>query len=292
MTAPLEHLTSPPPKNDDVDFSPRQSRSIAHLAEALAAAQAEMKGAVKDAKNPFFKSTYADLASCWDAARGPLTKNGLSIIQLPSTYEVGDGSNPSVIVDIETILAHASGEFIRSNLTARARENSHQAIGSCITYLRRYALQSVVGIAPEDGDGNLASGKPGLPAQVYQQQHSPQPPRGATHGQQQPPSSTASPNYQQPTAAARLAQKGLDLAEAVQNAIAPVLAPPATAGSSSIIFTATDTAHLAMARKFIQGKNDVTMTSELFQKFVVELNGRPLSREGMETAYHKLVSES
>ena len=58
-----------------------QSETIGKLSEALAKAQGAMQNAVKDSSNPFFKSTYADLASVWDACRKPLSDNGLAIIQ-------------------------------------------------------------------------------------------------------------------------------------------------------------------------------------------------------------------
>jgi hypothetical protein len=65
------------------------SESINEIAAALAKAQSEMGGAVKDSANPFFKSKYADLSSVWDACRGPLTKNGLSVVQFPKTEYTG-----------------------------------------------------------------------------------------------------------------------------------------------------------------------------------------------------------
>ena len=63
------------------------SEQINELAAALAKAQGEITGALKDSANPFFKSKYADLASCWDACRGPLSRNGLSVIQVGAVIE-------------------------------------------------------------------------------------------------------------------------------------------------------------------------------------------------------------
>jgi hypothetical protein len=123
--------------------------AINHLVTALAKAQAEMTGAAKDKTNPHFKSAYADLASVWDACRGPLSKHGLAVIQHASA----DGP----LVSVETVLAHSSGQWVSSTLTMTAQQNTPQGIGSCITYARRYALSSIVGIAPEDDDGNAAS---------------------------------------------------------------------------------------------------------------------------------------
>mgnify|MGYP003672586164 CR=1 FL=1 len=58
-----------------------QSDSIGALAAALSKAQADITGALKDSSNPFFKSKYADLASCWDACRKQLAANNLAVIQ-------------------------------------------------------------------------------------------------------------------------------------------------------------------------------------------------------------------
>jgi hypothetical protein len=127
------------------------SESINEIATALAKAQGEMSGAVKDAANPFFKSKYADLASVWDACRTPLATNGLAVVQSP---EVADGR-----VLLETLLVHTSGQWIRNSLTCSVKDDSPQTIGSATTYLRRYALQSLVGVAAEDDDAEAAQGR-------------------------------------------------------------------------------------------------------------------------------------
>lgn len=131
----------------------QKSESIAALAGALAKAQAEILGAKKDSENPFFKSKYADLAAVWDACRGPLTKNELSIVQTPRT-EINENST---IIYVGTLLSHSSGEWISEELSAIPVKDDPQGIGSCITYLRRYALSAFTGVAPEDDDGNAAS---------------------------------------------------------------------------------------------------------------------------------------
>lgn len=130
---------------------PDMSPSIAALAAALSAAQGEISGALKDSKNPFFKSSYADLASCWDACRAPLSKNGLAVIQ--TTQESDEG------VKVLTTLAHKSGEWIRGTLRMTPTKADPQGIGSCLTYARRYALAAIVGLAQIDDDANHASGK-------------------------------------------------------------------------------------------------------------------------------------
>lgn len=132
------------------------SPTIALLAEALSKAQAEMENARKDSANPFFKSKYADLASVWEACRGPLGKYGLAVCQMPET---GDQSG----IIVTTVLMHSSGEWLASQLRMVPMKDDPQGIGSAITYARRYALAAAVGIAPEDDDGNSASGKSGSP---------------------------------------------------------------------------------------------------------------------------------
>lgn len=127
----------------------KQSESIAELAKALTAAQAQITNARADSTNPHFRSKYADLASCWDACRRALTDNKLSIVQSPET----EGSR----LHLTTTLLHESGEWMSSTLSLTSKQDTPQAIGSALTYARRYALAAMVGIAQDDDDGNSAS---------------------------------------------------------------------------------------------------------------------------------------
>lgn len=129
-----------------------RSESIASLAAALAKAQAEIRPAVKDSENPHFRSRYADLASVWDACRTALTGNGLSVVQLPEVTSQG-------VIAVETILLHDSGEFIGGRIEIPLAKQDAQGVGSAITYARRYSLAAVVGIAPDDDDGEAAVGR-------------------------------------------------------------------------------------------------------------------------------------
>lgn len=130
-------------------------RPIADLATALAKAQAEIKHAEKSAENPAFKREgkvlkYATLADVWDACRGPLTKHGLAVVQEPARTDYG--------ISVTTTLLHTSGQWLSSTLEVPVGGGTAQALGSALTYARRYALASIVGIAPdEDDDGNAAS---------------------------------------------------------------------------------------------------------------------------------------
>jgi hypothetical protein len=129
---------------------PMQSPDVGKLAEALAKAQSEMEGATKDAKNPFFNSDYSTLFSVWQACREPLTKNGLSVIQTT-------GGNGTGIITVYTILAHSSGQWIKGALSITPAKTDPQTLGSCLTYLRRYALAAMVGLSPLDDDGEAAT---------------------------------------------------------------------------------------------------------------------------------------
>jgi ERF superfamily len=127
------------------------SESINELATALSKAQGEITGALKDSANPFFKSKYADLASCWDACRAALSKNGLAVTQFPTTE--------ATATYLTTSLLHSSGQWMRSSLLVQPKDDSPQAMGSALTYARRYALTAIVGVAQVDDDGNAASGR-------------------------------------------------------------------------------------------------------------------------------------
>ena len=129
-----------------------QSDSIANLTLALSTVQGKMSHAVKDSANPFFKSKYADLESVWDACRDLLAINGLAVAQFPGTYCELDHS-----MSLTTILTHESGEYISQEMSVPVTKPDAQGAGSCLTYMRRYALAAVVGVVQADDDGNAAS---------------------------------------------------------------------------------------------------------------------------------------
>lgn len=129
------------------------SQELKELATALAKAQAVMEGAKKDSANPFFKSKYADLQSVWEACRNALTEQGLSVAQFGSV----DSTLGEVIV---TRLLHSSGQWLEGITKVRAKDESPQAMGSGITYARRYGLAAMVGIYQTDDDAEAAQGRP------------------------------------------------------------------------------------------------------------------------------------
>jgi hypothetical protein len=126
-----------------------KSESIAALAEAMAQAQSEIENASKNAANPHFKSKYADLAEVLNTARPVLSKHGIAVIQFPSFAEG--------VASVETVITHKSGEWMSNICFAPVTKQDAQGVGSAITYLRRYSLAAVAGIAQEDDDANQAS---------------------------------------------------------------------------------------------------------------------------------------
>lgn len=126
-----------------------KSESIHELATALAKAQQEIKSAIRDNSNPFYKSKYADLHSVWLACREALNKNGLSVVQTLSA--------DSLLI---TDLLHTSGQWISGACPLINTKQDMQGLGSAITYARRYSLAAICGVATEDDDAQAAVEKP------------------------------------------------------------------------------------------------------------------------------------
>jgi hypothetical protein len=99
----------------------------------------------KNAKNPHFKNTYADLNALIDAVEPILLEKGLIMLQ-----PIKDGKVYTQIIDIDTFESVESWIDLSPNLTA-------QALGSQITYYRRYTLQSLMSLQSDDDDGQKAS---------------------------------------------------------------------------------------------------------------------------------------
>lgn len=124
-----------------------KSISIKEIAIALGKFQATVPPVLKKGKNPYFRSNYATLDDILETVRKPLEDNGISFSQFPS----GENS-------LTTIIMHISGEYLQSTIKMAPKDETPQGQGSAITYMRRYALSAVLGIATEDDDdGNTAS---------------------------------------------------------------------------------------------------------------------------------------
>jgi len=123
------------------------------IIKALLKAQKEFPTVKKEDTNPFFKSSYAGLPSVLEVVLPILNKYELLVSQSPITE--GDR------IGVETTIYHSSGESITSKFTVNLAKNDPQGAGSAITYARRYALISILGLnVDDDDDGNVASNKP------------------------------------------------------------------------------------------------------------------------------------
>lgn len=154
-----------------------KSDSIAQLAPSLVKAQAAMKHPIKNAKNPHLKNTFADLTEVINTTKPILAKHGLAVVQLTNAG-CTDGHTEATV---ETMLIHESGEWISGMSTipveAQRGTNLAQAFGSAFTYLRRYGLSAITGVASEPDDdahganparGNQQPRKPVTPATAQQ----------------------------------------------------------------------------------------------------------------------------
>ena len=127
----------------------KTSESLKEIAKALNKAQSEMGGATKDAKNPFFKSNYSDLASIMQAIAIPFADNGLSFVQ-GAEFE-------NDLISVATRVMHISGEWIEATTQLPAVKRDPQAYGSALTYAKRYGLQALAGVPSVDDDAQYAS---------------------------------------------------------------------------------------------------------------------------------------
>ncbi len=148
---------------------PKMSATLGKIGAALAKAQGEMLNAEKDMKGNYGK--YATLASTWDSIRKPLSNNEIAIYQRPLDI---NGK-----LKMCTMLIHSSGEFLDDSELEMifdrtgGRITPMQAMGSAVTYSRRYTLQAATGIAPADDDDGNSAGKPQDPPPVQKEKKSP-----------------------------------------------------------------------------------------------------------------------
>jgi len=136
-----------------------QSETLNELITALSKAQGMMKPAVFNKINPHFRNRYADFTAVMDACRQPLSENGLSVMQYTET--VNDQ------LKLVTLIAHMSGQFIKSYFPLNPAKMDSQSIGSSLTYAKRYCLSAMLGIVSDDDDDD-AEGSMGRGQQPQQ----------------------------------------------------------------------------------------------------------------------------
>jgi hypothetical protein len=130
-----------------------QSEFINELISALSKAQGEIESADYDKVNPHFKSKYASYDSIRETCRLPLAQHGLAITHNLDFTQ--DGKRMLV-----TQLSHTSGQWMRSFLIMPMDKDTPQAMGSAITYCKRYALASLLAIGSDEDDDAEEAEKP------------------------------------------------------------------------------------------------------------------------------------
>jgi hypothetical protein len=145
-----------------------QSATMGKLAEALAAYQSGARNPANTARNPFLKNAYAPLNAILAEVRPELAKHGLAVTQLVTGHDK---------IGVTTLLMHASGEYIGSTVSLSPDSSKGLSVaqnaGVVITYLRRYAVQSILGISGEDDTDGHAEVKP--PANPVHRETKPEP---------------------------------------------------------------------------------------------------------------------
>jgi hypothetical protein len=167
------------------------SDTIIELAQALAEAQGKFAPVKKtktatvkarDPSKPGYTYSYADLADLLEAVRPSLSASSIAILQ---SSALSDGW-----MVVTTRLLHASGEWIEADAGVPCGQADAQAIGSAITYARRYGLSALVGVAAEeDDDGGAAVDSTKDGQQQPQQRRDDGPRRPLAH----PPASVVRP---------------------------------------------------------------------------------------------------
>jgi hypothetical protein len=135
----------------------KHSDSIANLCAALVKAQADLKAVGKDSVNPHFRSKFASLDSIIDMVRPALAKHGLAVLQ-GATVPESNAEGVLTGFTVETMLVHASGEWLTNGAVLPMTKADPQGAGAALTYGRRYSLAALLLISTdEDDDGNHAS---------------------------------------------------------------------------------------------------------------------------------------
>lgn len=128
----------------------KTSESISKIVPALLDAQKAITFSVKNAANPHFRSTYADLGSVIESIKGPLNDAGIVFVQSMSPSDDG-------MLHLTTRLFHESGEWLEDEAICPIPKADPQGLGSAVTYVRRYSLSAFTGLYQDDDDGNAAS---------------------------------------------------------------------------------------------------------------------------------------
>lgn len=130
-----------------------ESENVSKFMSAFSKFFAEIQNPKNTKINPFLKNKYAPLDVVLNALREPMSKHGLSFMQIPTV----DGDQ----IKVDTLLMHESGVYMAiEGISMKPQKMTAQEIGGVITYIRRYVISAICSIASEeDDDGNEDSGK-------------------------------------------------------------------------------------------------------------------------------------
>ena len=148
----------------------RTSDTTLEITKALIAFQNEDVIIEMTRTNPFFNSKYADLGDIKKAIKNPLARHGLAITQFPTS----SCENGIPMVGVTARLIHDSGEWMEETAlipldnqradgtgdegNKKKGASPAQKAGIAITYLRRYAINSILNLfAEDDNDGNMGA---------------------------------------------------------------------------------------------------------------------------------------
>lgn len=156
-----------------------QTNSQSNILKSLLAARADFGPIVKDKVNPHYKSRYADLETVLDAVSESLAKHGLLLVQ---RTEVGESGH---VLLTELVEVASSDKIVSTYPLVPSRPNDPQALGSALTYARRYSILALLGVAAEDDDGQKASQQPRREASQAPRQQKQEAPAKQPERQQQ-----------------------------------------------------------------------------------------------------------
>jgi hypothetical protein len=141
----------------------KTSEKIDEIATALSSFQSNVPTIQKNktAGSNAYSYKYADIADVLKSIRESLSINGLSVSQSAESSSESINNVIHEYVTVTTMIMHNSGQWLKSSLRGsvnanQGRMSNMQSIGSITTYLRRYSLASMLGLATDDDvDGNL-----------------------------------------------------------------------------------------------------------------------------------------
>jgi hypothetical protein len=131
------------------------AEKVSALWTAIAQAQSKLGPVPKNGRNPHFRTKYATLDDILKTTLPVFASVGIGITQWSSTSETG--------VRVKTIIGHQAGASVQDMIELPCDTSNPQKVGSTLTYARRYALQSALGIAAEEDDDANASAIPSNP---------------------------------------------------------------------------------------------------------------------------------